>query len=314
MAPRSFNLPKLDAAENIFFARELEHIRAQSYDVKYADRKIRMLVPVDNSVDPGAEVVTYSQYDRVGIAKLISSYANDLPRADVKGKQFTASIKGLGSSYGYSIQEIRAARMARKSLDQSKAEAARESIEDGIDRIGASGDAGTGLIGLLNIPNAQTYSIPAGAGGQVTWNTGATPKTGLEVLKDLNTPVNTVVQVTKEAEKPDTMLLPVLQYAYIASTPLQSGSDTTILQFFLRSSPYIKTVEPWEKLTGAGSGGTNRMVVYKRDPRNLMLVIPQEFEAFPPEQKGLEAVVACHARIGGVQCFYPLSVMYADGL
>ena len=66
--PRSYALPKLDAAENLFFARELEHVRAKSYDIKYADRKIRQLVPVDNSVDPGAEVVTYSQYDRVGVA------------------------------------------------------------------------------------------------------------------------------------------------------------------------------------------------------------------------------------------------------
>jgi hypothetical protein len=219
MAPRSYNLPKLDAAENIFFARELEQIRARSYDIKYAERKIRMLVPVDNSIDPGAEVVTYSQYDRVGVAKIISSYAEDLPRADVKGKQFSVTVKGLGSSYGFSVQEIRAARMAGKPLDARKADAARQAIEDKIDSIGASGDAATGLVGLLNIANAQTYTITAGAGGQTTWNTGATPKTGLEVIKDMNSAVHTIVTTTKEAEKPDTMLLPVDKYAYIASTP-----------------------------------------------------------------------------------------------
>lgn len=314
MAPRSYNLPKLDAAENIFFARELEQIRARSYDIKYAERKIRMLVPVDNSVDPGAEVVTYSQYDRVGVAKIISSYAEDLPRADVKGKQFSVTVKGLGSSFGFSVQEIRAARMAGKPLDARKADAARQAIEDKIDSIGASGDAATGLVGLLNIANAQTYTITAGAGGQTTWNTGATPKTGLEVIKDMNSAVHTIVTTTKEAEKPDTMLLPVDKYAYIASTPLQAGSDTTILQFFLRNSPYIKAVEPWEKLTGAGAGPTNRMMVYRRDPDALQLVIPQEFESFPPEQEGLNSIIACHARTAGVQCYYPLSVLYADGI
>jgi hypothetical protein len=314
MAPRSYNLPKLDAAENIFFARELEQIRARSYDIKYAERKIRMLVPVDNSIDPGAEVVTYSQYDRVGVAKIISSYAEDLPRADVKGKQFSVTVKGLGSSYGFSVQEIRAARMAGKPLDARKADAARQAIEDKIDSIGASGDAATGLVGLLNIANAQTYTITAGAGGQTTWNTGATPKTGLEVIKDMNSAVHTIVTTTKEAEKPDTMLLPVDKYAYIASTPLQAGSDTTILQFFLRNSPYITSVEPWDKLTGAGAGPTNRMMVYRRDPDALQLVIPQEFESFPPEQEGLNSVIACHARTAGVQCYYPMSVLYADGI
>jgi hypothetical protein len=314
MAPRSYNLPKLDAAENIFFARELEQIRAKSYDIKYAQRKIRTLVPVDNSVDPGAEVVTYSQYDRVGVAKLIASYAEDLPRADVKGKQFSVTVKGMGSSYGYSVQEIRSARLAGKPLDSRKADAARQAIEDKIDSIGAVGDTATGLVGLLNIASAQTYTITAGAGTQTKWNFGATPKTGLEVIKDMNSAVHTVVTVTKEAEKPDTLLLPVAQYAYIASTPLQSGSDTTILQFFLRNSPYIKAVEPWEKLAGAGSGATDRMMAYRRDPDALMLVIPQEFEQFPPDQEGLNSVIACHARIAGVQCFYPLSVIYADGV
>lgn len=314
MGTRSLNFTRLDAAENVFFGRELEQIRAKSYDIKFADRKIRQLVPVDNSVDPGAEVVTYSQYDRVGVAKLISSYANDLPRADIRGRQFSATVKGLGSSFGYSVQEIRAARFAGKSLEQRKADAARQAIEDAIDNIGAVGNAQTGLVGLLNIPAAQTYTITAGAGGQTRWNFGATPKTGLEVIRDMNAAAHTVVNVTREAEKPDTMLIPVLQYAYVASTPLQSGSDTSILKYFLANSPYIKQVEPWEKLAGAGSGGLDRMVVYRRDPDALMLVIPQEFEMFPPEQKGLTFQIPCHARIAGVQCFYPLSILYADGI
>jgi hypothetical protein len=130
----------------------------------------------------------------------------------------------------------------------------------------------------------------------------------------MNSAVHTIVTTTKEAEKPDTMLLPVDKYAYIASTPLQAGSDTTILQFFLRNSPYITSVEPWDKLTGAGAGPTNRMMVYRRDPDALQLVIPQEFESFPPEQEGLNSVIACHARTAGVQCYYPMSVLYADGI
>jgi hypothetical protein len=314
MKVKSYNLPKLDAAENIFFARELEQIRSASYDIKYAERKARTLIPVDNSIDPGAEVVTYSQYDRLGVAKIIASYADDLPRADVKGKQFNVTVKGVGSSFGYSVQEIRAARMAGKPLEQRKSNAARQAVEDKIDSIAALGDTQTGLVGLLNIANAQTYTITAGAGGATRWNFSGTPKTGLEVLKDLNSAAHTIVTTTKEVEKPDTVLMPLAQYAYIASTPLQSGSDTTILQFFLRNSPYIKNVESWEKLAGAGAGATDRMVVYRRDPDALMLVIPQEFEMFPPEQEGLETIVACHARTAGVQCFYPLSILYADGI
>ncbi len=48
------------------------------------------------------------------MAKIISSYASDLPRADVKGKPTTAIIKSLGDSYGYSIQEMRASGYGRQ--------------------------------------------------------------------------------------------------------------------------------------------------------------------------------------------------------
>ena len=315
VAPRSYNLPKLgryDSADNFFFARELEYIRARSYDVKYAELKGRTLVPVDNSVDTGAEFVTYSQYDKFGVAKIINNYATDFPRADVRGKQFKQIIKGLGSSYGYDVQEIRAARFAQKPLEQRKADAAHKAIEDKIDQIASTGDTENGLIGLFNIPNAQTYTVPNGAAGSPDFAS----KTSLEVLKDLNGIVHQVVATTLEVEQPDTMILPIAQYTDISTRPMFTvgGSDVTILEYFMENSPYIKQVVPWGRASGQGVGGTDRMMAYKRDPDHLVLVIPQEFEQFPPEMEGMLAKIACHARSGGLQVFYPLANLYGDGI
>lgn len=300
----------LDAAENVFFERQLEQVRAQTYDVKYAQLKARMLIPVDNSVDPGAETVKYEQFDMVGQAKIINSYADDLPRADVKAKEFRQPIKGIGSAYGFSVQEIRAAKFAGKPLEQRKANAARRAVEQKIDAIGATGDSDNGLLGLFNQPNALVYTVPNGGSGFATF----AKKTPDEILADLNGVTNLIVTTTKEIEVPDTLILPVDQYSHIASTPRSANSDTTILDYFLKNNPYIQAVEPWAKLSGAGSGGTDRMVAYRRDPDALMLVIPQEFEQFPPQPEGLEFEIPCHARCGGVQVYYPLSICYGDGI
>ena len=307
---QKFHFDNLDADENIFFERQLEQVRAQSYDVKYAQLKARLLIPVDNSIDPGAETVKYEQYDMVGQAKIINSYADDLPRSDVKAKEFRQPIKGIGSAYGYSIQELRAAKFAGKPLEARRANAARRAIEQTIDRIGATGDANNNLLGLLNQPNALSYVVPNGAGGQALWST----KTPDEILKDMNGVANLIVSTTLEIELPDTLALPVDQFSLVASTARSPNSDTTILDYFLKNNPYIQAVEPWAKLAGAGSGGTDRMVAYRRDPDALMLVIPQEFEQFPPQSKGLEFEIPCHARCGGVQVFYPLSICYGDGI
>lgn len=314
----SVRYEKLDAAESVFFERQLEYVRAKSYDVKYPALRSRDMIPVDNSVDRGAESVKYIQYDAVGMAKIISSYAHDLPRVDVLAKEFRANIKSIGDSYGYSIQEIRAAAFAGIPLEARRANAARLAIEQKIDIIGALGDSDNNLLGLFNQPNAQVYTIPAGATTGTTWGNGtgvgAGNKSAGEILGDLTAVANKAVQVTNGVEVADTIIIPIPQYGVIATVNMATGINATILEFFLRSNPWIRTVDYWHRLTGAGAGATNRMICYKRDPDHLQFIIPQEFEQFPPEAEGLEFKIACHARCGGVVVYYPLSIIYADGI
>jgi hypothetical protein len=307
--PIQFNHPHLDAAESVFFSRELEFIRARAYDVKFAELKARKFIPLDSEVDNAAEVVTYEQYEMVGMAKILSSYGTDLPRADVKGREFSSRVRPIATSYAYDIQEVRASLRGKKNLPQRKANAARRAAEQEIDRIARAGDAAHGLLGFLNQPNVPFYIIPNGASASPLWAN----KTPDEVVEDLNGIANSVVDTTKEVEIPDTLILPTDKYNYVASKRMGDGSDVTILKHFLGATPYIKTVESWYALKGAGVGGTDRAVCYRKDPDAVVLVIPQEFEQFPPEQKGLETVIACHARVGGVVFHYPLSAVYADG-
>lgn len=56
------------------------------------------------------------------------------------------------------------------------------------------------------------------------------------------------------------------------------------------------------------------MVCYRRSPDALEAIVPQEFEQFPAQERGLEFVVPCHAKCGGVVLYYPLSMAYGDGI
>lgn len=301
---------KLDAGESTFFARELEQIRAKAYNVKYAALKGISFVPVDTSLDPGTEIVTFRQWDMVGMAKIIASYASDFPRSDVSAKEFTTKVKSIGASYGYNVQEIRAARREGRPLDQQKANACKRAIDQFLDKVCQTGDSSTGLTGLLNLANTQTYTIPSdGTGSSPLWAN----KTSDLVARDMHTAVRTMVEATYELEQPDTMILPLTSFGYISTTRMSTIDSTTILEYFLKTSPYITTVASWYALETAGSGSTKRMVVYRRDPDALQFLLPIPFEQFPPEQRGMEFVTACHARCGGVVAYYPMSILYADG-
>ena len=300
---------RLDAGETAALARQLEHIYAQTYDVKYAELKARRFVPIDTSVDAGAEFFTYRQWNMFGMAKLIANYADDLPRVDSLAKEFPAPIKSLGASYGFSIQDMRRAAMSGSQLDARRARAARRAHEQAFDDIVAFGNADAGLGGMSN--NANVPIVPAVTG---TWVTSiATP---LQMIEDLNELVNSIILATLETFIPNTLLLDNTSFQRINSTPMSTtgDADKTVLRFFLDNNPYITDVDQWNKLNAAGAGGVSRAIAYQRSEEVLAAVEPQPFEQFPPQARNLEFVIPTHSRVGGVRVQYPLAIAYMDDL
>ena len=303
----------------MFFQRELEHIKGNTYDVVMAPLRAFDLIPTDSTAGQGAESITYQQYDMTGMAKIIADYGDDLPRSDVKGKEFTARVKSVGNSYGYSLQEIRAAQMAGKPLQQRKANAATRAQREEWNRIAFYGDAEHGLQGWLSNPNIPSDAVENdGDGDSTNWD----DKTPEQILRDMNDLVNGVVELTNGAEQPDTLLLPIAKYTKIVSTRADSGTDTTIADYFLQNNPFINSLE-WSNEITADQRAANMaedpftgeiMIAYRRDPDAITLEMPQMFEQLPVQERGLEFVVPCHSRIAGVLIYYPLSMAIGEGI
>lgn len=302
---------RMDSAESAFLSRQLDYIKQQTYDVKYAELKCRKLIPVSSEADPGADKIFYRQYDQSGIAKIISNYADDLPDADVSGREFFATVKTLGASYKYTIQEMRAAVYGNVPLEQRRAAAARRAIAQRENRIAFFGDVGANLQGLFTAANVTSVTIPAtGTGSSTLWST----KTPDQILFDMNLVANTVVSTSLGVEIPDTMLLPLAQYQYVASTARSANSDTTILNYFLQNNPHVKQVEWVNELATAGASSAARMYAYRRSPEVLTLEIPSDFEQLEMQIRNLVYKVPCIERIGGVLVYYPLAIAFGDGI
>lgn len=297
---------RFDAGETAMLARSLEYVKSKTYDVKYSALKARSFIPVNTSTPAGADSITYRQWDQFGMAKIIANYADDLPRVDVLAKEFTTPVKSLGASYGYSIQDLRRSALSGMQLDTARASAARRAIESAMDEILAFGLPEAGLPGFLTNPNVPVVSLPTGA-----WAGGVT--THAQVLADLHYLVKTVVTNTKTIYIPDTMLLDVASFQFLAGTTIGADLNATLLQAFLRTNPHIKNIDMWEKLDTADAARTGpRIVVYLRDPEVVEGEIPQEFEQFPPQPRMLAFDVPCHGRVGGTVIRHPLSMAYAD--
>lgn len=145
----------------------------------------------------------YRQYTEVGLAKIIANYADDLLRSDVYGKEFTATVKSIGNSYGYSVQEIRAAQRMGRRLATRKAAAARRAQDQLVNQIAWFGDSEFNPQGLINYPGITEYTAPNPGPGTESVN-----KTADQILDDMNGIVNDVFELTKGVEIVNTLPLP----------------------------------------------------------------------------------------------------------
>ena len=319
--PEIIRAQNLDASESAFFARQLEHIKAKTYDIVYPNMKATELMPVSTEAGAGAAVITYQSFDSVGMMKIIANYADDLPRSDIKGKEFSTAVRSLGGSYGYNLQEIRSASMAGLPLQQRKANAVRLANDQAVNKLAwlarSNDGVNGGLTGLIFNPNIPSATVAAGAGPVYLWSA----KTNEEIYTDLVNGVKDIISLTKGVELPDTVLMPIAQYEIISSKRMASGTDTTILEFFKKNHPYIKTVT-WvpelaavSPLPSTGVGGPTDLLIFGNFTADkITLEIPQPFEQLPVQERGLEYVVPCHSRVGGVIVYYPLAFSIYQGI
>ena len=299
----------LDANESIFFNRELETIRAKSYDVKYDDNfKMLALLPISMEGDPLDTQITHRVFGRVGVAKMGGGdYATDFPSVDVFGSEVTVKVYPIQASYKYNKDEIARAARANKPLEQMRANAARKAIDKKLNDVAMNGDTVTGATGLFNAPGISSYTVPKGAAGEKTnWET----KTADEILADLYGISNYIITSTKGIEIPDVIALPLTSYQLIERKRLSTDSEKTVLNYFLENSKNIKQIVWFNELESIVTGGDSKKAMYcwKNDADHLVLDLPLAYTQEEVFQDGREYVVPCRAKTGGVTIFYPMSV------
>lgn len=302
---------RLDANETAFITRELLYVKAKTYDVKYTNFKARDFIPVSHEIDPGAETWAFQSYDMFGMAKIIANYAVDFPRVDAIRSEVQAKIKSLGVAYAYTVQDMRRVAFASRNspnagqLDQRKAAMARRGVEAAIDDFAALGNTDSGITGFLNNAAVPIFAAPTG-----NWSTA----TSLEIIGDLNAMCQSVPNQSNDVEHIDTVLLPTTSFGIVAALPYSTLGDMTVASWFMKNSPYAQNLDQWNKLNAAGASSGPRAMAYRRDPEVVTLEIPQEFEQFAPQLKGMTYEIPCHARIAGVAFYYPLAAVYMDGI
>lgn len=288
--------------QSVFLKKQLDHVLSQAFQETFPALKARSFIPINRSIPQAAETVSARIWDAYGEAKVLNPNADDFPSVSVGQREAFAPIKSLGCFFEYSVLDLRRSEMAGIGLDARLATSARQTIEAKIDKLAVNGDERVGIKGLCNHESIQSYSLQK-------WfdEKGKATKSSEQMLTDINQLVSSIAEDTNSVLLPDTLLLPVRHFAYLAQTPYSPQSQVTILNYLLANNPYIKNIDSWVHLK-------DKCVVYPRTPQALEMYLPLEFEMLEPQAVGMNVRIHCHARFGGVQIYTPKACAYGVGL
>lgn len=310
------NLPTMDDGI-AFYVSQLAHIETTLYKTPYAAIDYADLIPPVQGIPEWADEWNYISYDGVTMGKFIGSSAKDLPRVTVSANKSRVNIGYAGVGYDYSIDEMRKAAQMRMPIDTTKAELAFRGSQEHMQRVAYFGDADRGMTGLFNNSNLALDN------STVDWSTA----TGQEIIGDMNSLLVEVWTNSKSIHLPDTLVMTPTRYATLSSRRMDTGTDTTILQFFMLNNLYTTrtkqqiTIEPRYQLeaselaaNGVSNGGKDRMMAYEKNPRNLGMANPLPFRQTAPQIQGLNIAVDCEYKMSGVEFRFPFSGAYRDAL
>lgn len=300
----------LDAQQAMYFNRQLEVIKSQTYDIKQGNLRAVELFPVDGTTPEYAETQTYYQYDARGLAKIVSDYGTDIPSVEVAGKAFTSKIETIALSYAYSIMDIKRASIQGTALNVRKALATQRGVMARHNQLFWLGDTTAGIVGILShasVPNAQVTAD--GTGSSALWST----KTPTQIIRDLVQGVTEIKSLTKGVESPNLLVLSEGRLNVLRGTRMSADSPESILTAFNNMFPEIR-VEGAEELAGAFQGGTEGFLLGRNESTHIELIAPIVYEETPPEPKNLAYTVNAIGRNGGVAIYYPLAFSKKYGI
>lgn len=305
------SLGAADSDNNLFFARELEHIIPEMFEIEHARINARAIFPIDRSAGPTAKIITYRQFTKVGASKIISDYANDIPLVQVHGEEFTGNVRTMAIAARWTVDEIEDARVTGRPLDRMQTDAAREAILRQENDISFNGDATHGLVGLFTDPNIPTATVVNGAGGDPEWP----EKTGPEMLTDMLTCVNQIPATTGDVEAPTRLLISTRRYNLVSGTFIDAGGiSVSVLKWFVENNNYVKDVMPIREFEGVAAGGLDAMMAYTPDVRKIRMNITMELEQRPPQEVDLWVKVIYREKFGGLTVHKPLSLNICEGI
>ena len=261
-----------------------------------------------------AEAVGYGITGGSGDSPIQAGGSNGLPivQANLEKGLYKAHV--FAAALRVMWVDMQKANYIGRSLDQLLQNGMRMAYDKHMDQNVYIGMERYNSTGLLNNPNVTETAVTGGPMSSMT------KEQILAMFNDAITQVWAAAEYDEDA-MPNHILLPYEQYTYILNTMVTEIATETIMDYVLKNniaakngkSLYIGATK-WCK--GAGTGGSDRMVVYVNHERFLQVeeLVPLARVMSQPNVTEFCYDTAYAANLSEVELFYPQTMMYFDGI
>lgn len=309
-----------------FDVNVFEQVTARAYDVQMPDILWNQTLPagsIDTSVNPGAKLASYRVRDRRGKGAFAAVVGKDTPTVAVTQNKVTIPIEVARVHAQADIDDIRAVAMGFEGMNllTDLGVVMREASERHIEEVFFYGYANLGFAGYLDYSLTPATSAGTKAAGGTTWAVA----TGDEIVKDVATAMGLVYANSKTKFLPGRLELPAAQMVQIASQRMggaagATGENVTVLAYLQKNNLFTQLtgqdlqIVTLRHLAGAGSGGTNRMILSEWKEENYYMPFSIPFNMLAPQDAQFATNLFAEYKFGSFHKPYPTSAQFIDGI
>ncbi len=277
--------------------RALTQVATRVFEMPVPENNmLRMLPDWVEQVSPWADDYEVATSVLVGQAAWVSPDGAGVPMANARIIADTYPVREFALGWAATWKQIKQAEEGR-SLNPSKAMAARNGIMSFHNTVLATGDLKHQIFGVANQPYTPRTQIDL-----ALFETGATPTDTLAALLALE---NQVYNATGGTIAPTDLWLADAPYQYISDTILNQYNDRSILEVFISKAKYVKNVRQIHEFNAAGPNGEPIIACLTLTPGMMGKVTPTLLENIEPQQRELVAVQIYLGQSGGVAAPFP---------
>ena len=245
--------------------------------------------------------------------------ANDIPVIQADMSKSIARTFNFAEYMAFSVLEKEKMVQVGRDPETFLNKGIRLHCDKVIDRNVYRGFSKVSSTGLVNNPSVlRSSAAPHTPGGSDTQWSG---KTADEILADINTAISAVWAANDCSGDalPNHILIPVEPFGQLVTRKVSDDSERSILTYVLENNLAVQqggdlVISPCKWCSGAGTGGTDRMVVYANRVDRICFNLTQPLRRMETEYADMRIKIPYFAQFSEVRFLYPSTVRYMDAI